>query len=244
MLIKQSSATKSVPFFMVDALDHITGKTGLTPSVTISKNGGAFGAPAGAVTETGNGWYKVAANATDSNTLGALIVHASASGADPFDIIHEVIGFDIDSATVTVGTNNDKTGYSLVAAYDPAKTAMQAGSTVALTAAYDPAKTAASQAQVATELANYGAVKPTVAGRTLDISVGGEAGLDWANIGAPATTQALSATTISAGQTVTTVATVTNPVTLTSAYDPAKTAAQAGAAMTLTAGETTTAAIL
>jgi plastocyanin len=53
-----------------------------------------------------------------------------------------------------VGTNNDKTGYALTVAYDPAKTAMQAGATVtvatnndktgySLTSAYDPAKTAA-----------------------------------------------------------------------------------------------------
>lgn len=37
---------------------------------------------------------------------------------------------------------------------------------------------------------------PTVAGRTLDLSVGGEAGLDWANIGSPTTVQGLSGTTV------------------------------------------------
>ncbi len=36
---------------------------------------------------------------------------------------------------------------------------------------------------------------PTVAGRTLDVAVGGEAGIDWANINQPATTQNLSGTT-------------------------------------------------
>ena len=54
----------------------------------------------------------------------------------------------------------------------------------------------ATPAQVATELTTYGALKPTTAGRTLDVSTGGEAGLDWANIGAPATSQSLSGTTI------------------------------------------------
>ena len=39
---------------------------------------------------------------------------------------------------------------------------------------------------------------PTVAARTLDVSAGGEAGLDWANIGSPTTTQNLSGTTIAA----------------------------------------------
>ena len=37
---------------------------------------------------------------------------------------------------------------------------------------------------------------PTTAGRTLDVSAGGEAGLDWANIGSPTTTVVMSGTTI------------------------------------------------
>lgn len=41
-------------------------------------------------------------------------------------------------------------------------------------------------------------LQPTVAGRTLDVSAGGEGGLDWANIGSPTTAQNLSGTTIAA----------------------------------------------
>ena len=37
---------------------------------------------------------------------------------------------------------------------------------------------------------------PTVTGRTLDVSAGGEAGVDWANIGSPTTTVNLSGTTV------------------------------------------------
>jgi len=40
------------------------------------------------------------------------------------------------------------------------------------------------------------ALRPTVDGRTLDVSSGGEAGLDWANIGSPTTTQNLSGTSV------------------------------------------------
>jgi len=39
---------------MADSGDHIAGKTGLEPTVTISKNGGSFTSPDGAVTEIGN----------------------------------------------------------------------------------------------------------------------------------------------------------------------------------------------
>lgn len=41
-----------------------------------------------------------------------------------------------------------------------------------------------------------GYLQPTTAGRTLDVSAGGEAGIDWANIGSPSTTQGLSGTTV------------------------------------------------
>lgn len=37
---------------------------------------------------------------------------------------------------------------------------------------------------------------PTTAGRTLDVSAGGEAGIDWANVGSPTTTVGLSGTTV------------------------------------------------
>lgn len=52
-------------------------------------------------------------------------------------------------------------------------------------------------AQCDTALTDYGALKPTTAGRTLDVSTGGEAGIDWANIGSPTTTVNLSGTTTS-----------------------------------------------
>ena len=41
-------------------------------------------------------------------------------------------------------------------------------------------------------------LQPTVALRTLDVSVTGEAGVDWANVGSPATTVGLSGTTVKA----------------------------------------------
>lgn len=151
-LLKQSSTAQPLLFLLVDSTDHVTGKTGLTPTVTLSKSGAAFGAPAGAVTEIANGWYKVAGNATDTNTLGPLVLHATGTGADPVDIEYAVVAFDPQDAAGL--------GLSRV------------------------------DAAITTRLA------PTVAARTLDVSVTGEAGLDWANIGSPTTTVGLSGTTV------------------------------------------------
>ena len=91
---KQSSTSYPILFFMADSSDHVTGKTGLSPTVTLSKNGGAFGAAAGAVSEVANGWYALAGNATDRDTLGELALHAAAAGADPADRYCEIVSYD------------------------------------------------------------------------------------------------------------------------------------------------------
>jgi hypothetical protein len=91
---KISTTTYPIVFFMADSADHVTGKTGLTLTVTLSKNGGSFGAASGAASEIGNGWYAIAGNATDRNTLGALAIHAAATGADPADVVVQVVNYD------------------------------------------------------------------------------------------------------------------------------------------------------
>jgi hypothetical protein len=49
------------------------------------------------------------------------------------------------------------------------------------------------------------AVMPTTAARTLDVSAGGEAGVDWANVGSPTAAVNLSSTTVNLTNTATTV---------------------------------------
>jgi hypothetical protein len=60
--------------------------------------------------------------------------------------------------------------------------------------------TTAAKAEINTEadaaIADYGPLKPTITGRTLDVSATGEAGIDWANVGTPGATVNLAATTI------------------------------------------------
>lgn len=108
--IKQNTASRHLQFLMVDSTDHITGKTGLTPTVLLSKNGATFTSPSGSVTEVGRGWYRVAGNATDSNTLGSLVLSATGTDADPSDTEFEVVSYDPQSAW-----NVGKDGYALTA---------------------------------------------------------------------------------------------------------------------------------
>jgi hypothetical protein len=100
--LKQSTAYTRM-FKLVSSTDHITAKTGATPTVNISKAGAAFGAAGGSVTEVANGWYKIALTTTDTNTLGDLAYYITASGADDTDFVDQVTG-QILGDTLTANT--------------------------------------------------------------------------------------------------------------------------------------------
>ena len=271
-IVKQSSSSRALVFLMVDSSDHITGKTGLTPTVTISKNGAAFGSPSGAVSEIGSGLYKVAGNATDSNTLGSLILHATATGADPVDVEFEVVAFDPQDAVrmgqtalpnATAGALNglplsaDTAGrVDVLKINGTSQTARDIGASVLLSSGtgtgqvnlalgrvgvnwgdvtnqstvVNLSSTTISTSQaigsvsgavgsvtgnvtVGGYAAGQAPLQPTVAGRTLDVTTTGEAGIDWANIGSPTSTVGLTNTTISTGQTITSVSGAVGSVT-------------------------------
>lgn len=91
-------------FLMISSSDHISPALGLTPTVVLSKNGGAFAAVVGAVSEIGDGWYKVAADEDDQDTLGPLILHATAGGADPTDVVYHVVNGLVDLGPIQTTT--------------------------------------------------------------------------------------------------------------------------------------------
>lgn len=91
---KLSSTNFPILILMIDTADHITGLAGATVAVTLSKSGAVPTPAAGAVTEVGSGWYALAGNATDRNTLGELAVHATAAGADPTDEKYVIVQYD------------------------------------------------------------------------------------------------------------------------------------------------------
>lgn len=102
--LKQSTA-RNLMVFLVDSADHVTGKTGLTLTITASKDGGAFGSISPTVTERGNGWYNVALTGTHTDTLGDLALHITATNADPCDLKLPV-EVDRTGATVSSVTGN------------------------------------------------------------------------------------------------------------------------------------------
>jgi len=108
------------------------------------------------------------------------------------------------SFTLTAGSADNNAYNGAVAVIQDSATAAQksvgvisayTGSTKTVTLLNDPAIFTIAVGDTITILANK-TLKPTVDNRTLDVSSGGEAGLDWGNIGNPTTTQGLSGTTV------------------------------------------------
>lgn len=100
--LKQSSVY-SLMVFMTDSADHVTGKAGLTLTVTASKAGAAFASISPTVTDRGNGWYSLAFVAANTNTLGDLALHITGVGADPADVLCQIVAGSLD-ADVSVAT--------------------------------------------------------------------------------------------------------------------------------------------
>jgi hypothetical protein len=75
-------------FKLVDIADFGTPETGKSPTVTISKNSGAFGALTGApaVSEISNGWYSVTVPAVDM-VSGVVVLKAIATGTAQEDFV-------------------------------------------------------------------------------------------------------------------------------------------------------------
>jgi len=88
---QQNSTSHPIEFLLVSSTDSKTGLTGLSPTVNLSKDGGSFGLASGSVSEIGFGWYSLAGNSTDRNTLGDLLVHCSGAGADITDDKYTIV---------------------------------------------------------------------------------------------------------------------------------------------------------
>jgi hypothetical protein len=81
MITKQNTG-RNLMLKVFLAADHVSPALGMTLAVTLSKNGSAFGAAGATVTERSSGWYQIALSTTDTNTLGDLVVRATAAGCD------------------------------------------------------------------------------------------------------------------------------------------------------------------
>lgn len=80
--IKKNTALANFMFVMLDSVDHVTPKTGLTITAERSLDGAAFGACANAAAEISAGVYKINLAAADLNA-DVVTLKFTATGADP-----------------------------------------------------------------------------------------------------------------------------------------------------------------
>ena len=207
LFLRQSTASQEIllgPF--VDDTDGKTAETGLSianTDIKIWAEGATseFSKTSGGATHIASGRYYAVLDATDTATVGKMEVNVHVSGALPvrreFMVLEEAVYDQLFAASAT--------GYQVPIWSSAGATVSLSATTVATVtnltnAATSGDLTATMKASINTEadtaLSDYGALKPTTAGRTLDVSAGGEAGIDWANVGSPTTTVNLSGTTV------------------------------------------------
>lgn len=207
------STSVDVTFSAYLASDHVTAATGKTIAITISKNKGAFGNPsAGATnaTEIANGVYYVNLSATDTGTLGPLVLRGAVALVDDVIVHYRVRSAtngdmtNLDAAVTTrMATYTQPTGF-LAATFPTGTVANTTNITSAtgITVSTNSDKTGYSLTQ--TFPTNFSAMAITAGGV---VSASG----NWSIAG--------------------------DAMTLTAAYNAAKTASQAGDAMALTVAE-------
>jgi hypothetical protein len=94
MRVTEVGAARTIMVLMVDSTDHVTGKAGLTLTITASKAGGAFGSISPSVVDRGSGWYSIALTAVHTDAYGDLALHITSTGADPCDLIIQIVGYE------------------------------------------------------------------------------------------------------------------------------------------------------
>lgn len=204
-------------FIHFQGVDATTGgiKSGVTWTIRRCIDG-TFAAATGTVTEDGTaGWYKMALSQADTNG-NDIGFNFTGPGAVPQTVNIVTTACDPTTATnfgitalpntacttnaslLTSGTGSDQLSVAS-GRIDVGKLLGTAWLTPGVAGTPDVnVKLWNALTTVALPLI------PTVAGRTLDCSAGGEAGVDWANVGTPGSTVNLSATTINLANTVTT----------------------------------------
>jgi len=126
MMLKQSTAVDVLIGPFVDITDGATAESGETPTVKLSKNGQALAAKSDVTVPVhdADGYYNCELDATDTNTVGTLVLTVAASAtalpvrhefqvvaANVYDSLYAASG--TDTLQVETTTNSDKTGYSI-----------------------------------------------------------------------------------------------------------------------------------
>lgn len=94
MRVIKLGTAHTIMVLLVSSTDHVTGVAGATLTITESKGGAAFSGLSLTVTDRGNGWYSIALLGFQTTTLGDYVLHITAAGADPIDLVIQIVAYD------------------------------------------------------------------------------------------------------------------------------------------------------
>ena len=117
--LNQSTATTIQLGPYLDKTDGVTEEVALGPTVQVSKAGAAFVArnSGDAIAHDADGWYRVPLDATDTNTLGSLILK-SQDPANHLPVWREMVIVpeqdETSATTINIGLLSESTGDTIV----------------------------------------------------------------------------------------------------------------------------------
>lgn len=224
---KQSTAVSYVVGPILDSAGaEYTGA--VIGDLSLSKNGGTLTALASAATLThvANGQYTLALTTGNTDTLGTARILCNKSTYQMPTLELMVLPATVYDALTTNATTAAGGLGDIQRMAGTALTARDIGASVLLSSGTGTGQVKLSGGYVAPNWGDVGnpttavnlsgtstkAVEPTVAGRTLDVSAQGNAGIDWANIDNNTTTVNLSGTTVGAVTAATVASVAANAV--------------------------------
>lgn len=97
------NTTSSINVFMRSSSDHASAAIGASLNLSISKAGSAFASVSRTINELGSGVYAITLTTSDTDTLGELMILATATGCDNSIIVATVSpGYSTSSEVTTV----------------------------------------------------------------------------------------------------------------------------------------------
>lgn len=245
-VVKQGDPA-TVVFLMVLSSDHVNPATNVSPVVTISKNGttGAASFNTASQVDLANapGWYKIALTGSETAVIGDLILHAVAGSCDPSDRLLIVESATTGDLTALASATTGIAAKTVNLPATPAAVADIPTAVMVATAVWANAtRTLSSFGTLASDAATavWGAATRTLSAFGFSVTAATVSDKTGYSLAATQTCNITGNLSGSVSSVTGSVGSVTAPVTLTAAYDGAKTAsptvAQIDAALTLAHG--------
>lgn len=208
VVLRQSTASQAVqlgPF--VDSTGAIVaGLTIANTDVRISKNGADIVSKnSGGCTYDESGMYNCTFDATDTSATGRFQVTVVKSGALP--VYHEMQVATQAVFDACCGSSSAPLTDSAIWGYSGGRT-LSAATNITSTGGTIPITSSRVDVSVGAYQSGLAPLQPTTAGRTLDVTATGGAGIDWANVESPTTTVTLSGTTVGTATALTNLPTI------------------------------------